>query len=60
MQISYRFTNFELAIVENIIHPLTLVCVHKFGISVKVPLETDAEGSWKCVQVNTGIVFVVY
>ena len=33
-------------------HPLTLVCVHYFGISVEVPLETHAKRSWKCVQVN--------
>ena len=40
-------------------YPLTLVCVHKFGVSVKVSLETDAEGSWKRVQVNTSIVSIV-
>ena len=58
MLISYRFAiviNFKLTIMLTI-HPLALVCVHNFGISVEISLETDAERSWKCVQVNTGIV----
>ena len=58
MLISYRFAiviNFKLTIVY-IVHPLTLVCVHNFGLSVEISLETDAERSWKCVQVDASIV----
>lgn len=58
MLISYRFAiviNFKLTIVY-IVHPLALVCVHNFGLSVEISLETDAERSWKCVQVDASIV----